>query len=158
LTPASTIFSLLYICIAMYALPDYLFVSDHYHFSFYRIYISEKKKKSRTMRTRRKNFVWVIVLLFIPLIQSYDLMDITNSVFGNFSAVIPAAFGDFNGDKLTDMFVLKVDTEPPYVVGTVIVLVAQEQKVVGSASSLTPLFQWGTLQQKLRCRIDKVGG
>ena len=70
----------------------------------------------------------LIFLLFIPLIQSEDLMDITTSVFGNFSGVIPAAFGDFNGDKLTDMFVLSVELEPPHEVVKVTVLLAQEQK------------------------------
>ena len=98
----------------------------------------------------------LIFLLFIPLIQSEDLMDITTSVFGNFSGVIPAAFGDFNGDKLTDMFVLSVELEPPHEVVKVTVLLAQEQKVVGSASSISPLFQWGTAKQKLQCRIAKV--
>ena len=51
---------------------------------------------------------------------------------------------------------LKVEPEPPYDAVTVTVLVAQEQKVVGSASSLSPLFHWGTVQQKLKCRIAKV--
>jgi hypothetical protein len=97
-----------------------------------------------------------IIFLYLPPIQSDDLTDITGSVFGNYSGVIPAAFGDFNGDKLTDMFVVSVEVEPPHDVVTVTVLLAQEQKVVGSASTLTPLFHWGTAKQKLKCRVPKV--
>jgi hypothetical protein len=100
--------------------------------------------------------VSAMILLHLTPIQSDDLIDITASVFGNYSGVIPAAFGDFNADKLTDMFVLSVEVEPPHEVVTVTVLLAQEQKVVGSASSLTPLFHWGTAKQKLKCRVPKV--
>ena len=110
---------------------------------------------------RRKKAIASLLMIFFLLPHSLteDLLDITASVFGNYSRVIPAAFGDFNGDKLTDMFVLSVEPEPPYEVVTVTVLVAQEQKVVGAAaSSLTPLFHWGTAAQKLRCRIAKVSG
>ena len=108
------------------------------------------------MRPKSTGLLLVSMLLSPPLIHTEDLTDITASVFGNFSGVVPAAFGDFNGDKLTDMFVLKVEPEPPYDIVTIIVLLAQEQKVVGSASSLSPLFQWGTVQQKLMCRFTKV--
>jgi hypothetical protein len=59
------------------------------------------------MRPRSSRSICLWLTLFLPLIHSDDLTDITTSVFGNFSGVIPAAFGDFNGDKLTDMFVLK---------------------------------------------------
>ena len=35
------------------------------------------------------------------------LLNVTNSVFGSHLGVLPVAFGDFNGDKLTDMFVVE---------------------------------------------------
>ena len=41
------------------------------------------------------------------MVEGSDLTDITNKVLGNHSGIIPASFGDFNGDKLTDMIVLK---------------------------------------------------
>ena len=65
-----------------------------------------------------------------------ELTNITAAVFGTNQAnrsFIPAAFGDFNSDKLTDMVVLK-DSEK-----TVAVLLATEQKVVSSGDD-PPLF------------------
>ena len=65
-----------------------------------------------------------------------ELTNITSAVFGTTQAnrsFIPAAFGDFNSDKLTDMVVLK-DSEK-----TVAVLLATEQKVVSSGDD-PPLF------------------
>ena len=41
------------------------------------------------------------------MVEGSDLTDITGKVLGNHSGIIPASFGDFNGDKLTDMIVLK---------------------------------------------------
>ena len=35
------------------------------------------------------------------------LLNVTNSVFGSHLGILPVAFGDFNGDKLTDMFVVE---------------------------------------------------
>ena len=35
------------------------------------------------------------------------LLNVTNSVFGSHLGVLPVVFGDFNGDKLTDMFVVE---------------------------------------------------
>lgn len=48
--------------------------------------------------------VWVIVLLStVPLVAGGN---ITSSVFGSETDVMPAAFGDFNSDELTDLFVI----------------------------------------------------
>ena len=76
-------------------------------------------------------------------------------MFGNNSGVIPAAFGDFNGDKLTDMIVLK--SNPNDDILSLRLLLANEQKVVTSASSSDPLFHWGTRDENLQCNFLKVG-
>ena len=66
--------------------------------------------------------------------EAYDLRDITDSVFGNEgNSFLPAAFGDFNSDKLTDIIVLKKDRK------SVAVLLASEQNVVSIDSG--PMFQ-----------------
>jgi integrin alpha FG-GAP repeat containing protein 1 len=50
-------------------------------------------------------FMWLIFLLEIfPLVAGGN---ITNSVFGLVTDVMPAAFGDFNSDELTDLFVIR---------------------------------------------------
>ena len=56
-----------------------------------------------------------------------DLTDITGKVFGNTNTMIPAAFGDFNADKLTDMVVLKSVAQDD--VSTLQILLAKEPKV-----------------------------
>lgn len=78
-------------------------------------------------------------MALLPALVNGDYMELTNitaAVFGTTQAnrsFIPAAFGDFNSDKLTDMVVLK-DSEK-----TVAVLLATEQKVVSSGDD-PPLF------------------
>ena len=81
-----------------------------------------------------------VLLLFISSLHTFmagahDLRDITDSVFGNEgNSFLPAAFGDFNSDKLTDIIVLKKDRK------SVAVLLASEQNVVMSVDS-GPMFQ-----------------
>ena len=83
--------------------------------------------------------VGAALMVLLPALVKGDYMELTNittAVFGTTKAnrsFIPAAFGDFNSDKLTDMVVLK-DNER-----TVAVLVATEQKVVSSGDD-PPLF------------------
>ena len=60
---------------------------------------------------------------------------------------IPAAFGDFNSDKLTDLVVLKNDRL------AVEVLLAREQKVVSSGSD-PPLFH-GRPSHNLECNAPE---
>lgn len=47
------------------------------------------------------------VLMFTNLIASAKSSDITNLVFGGITDGMPAAFGDFDSDELTDVLVLR---------------------------------------------------
>lgn len=49
-----------------------------------------------------KSFPLVLFLIF-----STVATDISEIVFGDLTDVIPAAYGDFNSDELTDVFVLR---------------------------------------------------
>lgn len=80
--------------------------------------------------------LWVSVLLsIVPLAAGGN---ITSSVFGSATDVMPAAFGDFNSDELTDLFV--VHGKP----NTLEVMLARVQE---------PLFQSG---QSLSCLFSKM--
>ena len=75
--------------------------------------------------------LWVIFINVIQLSMGLDLTNITQAVFGQTKekrSFIPAAFGDFNSDKQTDLIVLK-DMQK-----AVAVLLATEQSVVSSGS------------------------
>ena len=83
--------------------------------------------------------VGAALLALLPALVRCDYMElnnITTAVFGTTldnRSFIPAAFGDFNSDKLTDMVVLRHDRH------VVEVLLATEQKVVSSGDD-PPLF------------------
>lgn len=49
---------------------------------------------------------YTIIFLFFSVICVY-CSDITGNVFGSLTDGMPAAFGDFNSDELTDVFVLR---------------------------------------------------
>lgn len=48
----------------------------------------------------------LLVLLYVAVSEASD---ITNIVFGNVKEGVVAAFGDFNSDELTDIFVIQDD-------------------------------------------------
>lgn len=48
-----------------------------------------------------------IILRFVSLIASEKSSDITGLVFGSVTDGMPAAFGDFDSDELTDVLVLR---------------------------------------------------
>ena len=98
--------------------------------------------------------VILILMMFDPGVSSSYLTEITGKTFGNYSGIIPAAFGDFNGDKLTDIVVLKSNPQDNII--TVRILLANEVKVVTTASSQDPLFNWGTDEQHVHCNFPKV--
>ena len=68
--------------------------------------------------------------LALLLVKSsgFDLKDITGPVFGDKVDFLPAAFGDFNSDKLTDLIVFDNHKK------SVAVLLATEQSVVNIGS------------------------
>lgn len=73
-------------------------------------------------------------------VLTFDLTNITEAVFGGTKEkrhFIPAAFGDFNSDKLTDLIALRDGQK------TVQVLLATQQNVVSSGND-PPVFQAGT--------------
>jgi len=99
-------------------------------------------------------YVLFFMLVFSkPLVESLDLVNITDKAFGNTTGAFPTAFGDFNGDKLTDMIVLK--SIPGDDTLTVRILLAKEPKVVGMDSRLDTLFHWGTREESLQCNFAK---
>ena len=97
---------------------------------------------------------WIIKLLLVlahetGLLSCYDLHNITGAVFGQSpkdSSFIPAAFGDFNSDKLTDLIVFDSDMK------NVEVLLASEQSVVSVESN--PIFRGNPKTLKCACPDD----
>ncbi|XP_071445783.1 T-cell immunomodulatory protein isoform X2 [Hetaerina americana] len=59
---------------------------------------------------KRHKFLITIVIMSLGFVCC-EANDITNLVFGNVVDRMPAAFGDFNSDKLTDMFVIQKDSK-----------------------------------------------
>ncbi|CAH0380531.1 unnamed protein product [Bemisia tabaci] len=52
-------------------------------------------------------FSLVCLISILHCIPSAEATDITNAVFGNHIPGLPAAFGDFNSDELTDLFTIR---------------------------------------------------
>lgn len=48
-----------------------------------------------------------VIITIVSLLSIAQSTDITNLVFGSIRDGLPAAFGDFNSDELTDVFVLR---------------------------------------------------
>lgn len=57
---------------------------------------------------REKSFILAFVFL-VKILFPVDSSDITELVFENLNDAIPAAYGDFNSDELTDVFILRDD-------------------------------------------------
>lgn len=55
--------------------------------------------------------IYLIILSFLVTVSICTDSDITNLVFGKYTDGLPAAFGDFNSDELTDVFVLRDNQE-----------------------------------------------
>lgn len=90
-------------------------------------------------------YLAMLVMQLTTQVLSLDLTNITEAVFGHTKdkrSFIPAAFGDFNSDKQTDLVVLK-DMQK-----AVAVLLATEQSVVSSGSD-PPIFKG--FQERLEC-------
>lgn len=50
---------------------------------------------------------WIICLLLLTSLGLTSADDVTSQMFGDITDGLPAAFGDFNSDELTDMFVIR---------------------------------------------------
>lgn len=79
----------------------------------------------------------ITVVTILVILSSVKCSDITKLVFGDFTRGLPAAFGDFNSDELTDVFVLSDNDR------TVDILLANEEE---------PLLRPGT---NLNCTFHK---
>ena len=56
------------------------------------------------------NMFWLpFLVIFCHLSTGLELKNITQNIFGDQVNILPVAFGDFNSDKLTDVFVLNQD-------------------------------------------------
>lgn len=53
------------------------------------------------------HFIQWYIIFGLCIISTVNSSDITNLVFGQLTDGMPAAFGDFNSDELTDVFVLR---------------------------------------------------
>lgn len=80
------------------------------------------------------------IYLILVISAAASANDITGNVFGNIShGVSPAAFGDFNSDKLTDIFVIRDDGH------AVEVLLAGPKEPIMQPSNLTCYFPKGSI-------------
>lgn len=77
----------------------------------------------------------IVILVFISVI-TVRCSDITRAVFGNVLDGMPAAFGDFNSDELTDVFMLRKN-------GTTvqIFLAAEQEPLLRPSSDLSCTFR-----------------
>lgn len=80
----------------------------------------------------------LVLYLTITILNAVKCSDITNLVFGTLTDGMPAAFGDFNSDELTDVFVLRDQGK------TVEILLAAEEE---------PLLREAR-PSRLRCTFD----
>ncbi|XP_034940749.1 T-cell immunomodulatory protein [Chelonus insularis] len=76
-----------------------------------------------------------LILFFSISITSSSSSDITFAIFGNFLDGLPAAFGDFDSDELTDVFVLTKDLK------TLQILRASDQEPLLQLTNLTCSFK-----------------
>ncbi|XP_063975129.1 T-cell immunomodulatory protein [Diachasmimorpha longicaudata] len=77
----------------------------------------------------------ILLFLLASLISSTTTSDITSAVFGNVLDGMPAAFGDFNSDELTDVFVLRKNAT------TLEILLASDQEPLLRPANLTCTFK-----------------
>lgn len=80
---------------------------------------------------RVQTFVYLVAL-----VSATTCSDITPAVFGNVLDGMPAAFGDFNSDELTDVFMLRKDGRT-----VEIFLAAEQEPLLQPASNLNCTFK-----------------
>lgn len=58
-------------------------------------------------RSLHRNGLWILTFtIFLPKIIPAYATNITDKAFGGIKDALPAAYGDFNSDELTDIFIL----------------------------------------------------
>lgn len=77
---------------------------------------------------------FIVSLFSILFVTPSHSSDITNLVFGKYTDGLPAAFGDFNSDELTDVFVLRDNQEK------IEILLAYEEEPLLRPSRPDPLI------------------
>lgn len=80
---------------------------------------------------------WIICLMLLASLSLTLADDVTSQMFGDVTDGLPAAFGDFNSDELTDMFVIRDDAR------TLEILLGQDKE-----PSLQP--------KGLKCKFDSA--
>ena len=115
------------------------------------IIINSKFAETLCYKSMMYRVAVTLTVIFLTGSQCSDLTAVTQAVFGEDALskeLIPAAFGDFNSDKLTDLIVFDSQGR------TVAVLLASEQSVVPTDSS--PMFR--TDQMNLNCSCPDGDG
>lgn len=78
---------------------------------------------------------FIILFCFAVISTTNSSCDITNAVFGNVLDGMPAAFGDFNSDELTDIFVIRKNGK------TLEILFANEREPLLRSTNFTCTFK-----------------
>ena len=88
-----------------------------------------------------------IFVIFLNGAVSMQLKNITKNIFGDHVEKLPVAFGDFNSDKLTDLFVINQDRNK------LSILLATEQTFSSVLTSHT-YFQFPSEVDKKKLKLE----
>ena len=94
-----------------------------------------------------------LIQISIHLTSSLQLKNITEQVFGQDVNLLPVAFGDFNSDKLTDLFVINEDRTK------ISILLAQEETFSSVLTSHTYFISPSKVDKKklkLECTLNNA--
>lgn len=94
-----------------------------------------------------------VLLVLRHLGDCHQLRNVTGQVFGDQLDVLPVAFGDFNSDKLTDLFVVNPERNK------ISILLAEEQTFSSVLTSHNYFSRPSTVDKKklkLECTINNA--
>ena len=102
--------------------------------------------------TRLQNFIttsFILCLGVISLCQGAS-KNVTKEIFGHELNFLPVAFGDFNSDKLTDLFVITADRK------TIFVLLAEGEELFSKPFSSHIYFKMPSKigKRRLQCTLN----
>ena len=89
----------------------------------------------------------IFVIFLNGAVVSMQLKNITKNIFGDHVEKLPVAFGDFNSDKLTDLFVINQDRNK------LSILLATEQTFSSVLTSHT-YFQFPSEVDKKKLKLE----